>query len=606
MKKIKTLFVYLKPFKKNVFFNIFFNLLSVVFSLFSVATAIPLLGIIFNTQDLVTHVDEFHFSTASIMQYFQFYLSKVIIEHGAGTALLFVGAISVTMTFFKVLFLYLGNYNMAPIRNGIPKIIRNQLFDKVLRLPLSYFSNEKKGDIMSRMTSDVQEVEVSLVSSIQMLFRDPITIIIYLGTLFWMSYQLTFFVLILLPVSGLIIGRIGKNLKNTSLKGQKRMGVLISIMDETLTGMRIIKAFNAEKRVRRRFRSINSFYTRLMIKMFRRRFLASPLSEFFGTVVMMSILIYGGNLVLSSEGNMTSQEFMGYLIMFYLIIAPSKSFSTAYYNVQKGLASADRINQILSADEKITEKPDAISKTDFTEKIEYRNVSFKYDKEKVLDNINLNIKKGQMIAFVGQSGSGKTTLVDLLPRFYDCTEGEILIDGVNVKDLKIADLRGLMGNVNQTPILFNDSFYNNIAFGYENAPEAEVINAAKVANAHDFITATKNGYYTNIGDGGNKLSGGQRQRISIARAVLKNPPILILDEATSALDTESEKLVQNALNKLMENRTSLVVAHRLSTIINADLICVIHEGKIVEQGKHNELLEKNGYFKKLYDLQMFK
>ncbi len=606
MNKIKTLFVYLKPFKKNVFFNIFFNLLSVIFSLFSVATAIPLLGIIFNTQELVTHVDKFHLSTESIMQYFQFYLSKIIIEHGPGTALLFVGSVSVVMTFFKVLFLYLGNYNMAPIRNGIPQIIRNQLFDKVLRLPLSYFSNEKKGDIMSRMTSDVQEVEVSLVSSIQMLFRDPITIIIYLGTLFWMSYQLTLFVLILLPVSGLIIGRIGKSLKNTSLKGQKRMGVLISIMDETLAGIRVIKAFNAEKKVQRRFHSINSFYTRIMTKMFRRRFLASPLSEFLGTVVMMSILIYGGNLVLSSEGNMTSQEFMGYLIMFYLIIAPSKSFSTAYYNVQKGLASAERINQILSAEEKITEKPDAQEKPDFIDKIEYKNVSFKYDKDKVLDNINLTIKKGQMIAFVGQSGSGKTTLVDLLPRFYDCTEGDILIDNTNIKDLKIKSLRQLMGNVNQIPILFNDSFYNNIAFGYENAPEKDVINAAKVANAHDFIITTKNGYYTNIGDGGNKLSGGQRQRISIARAVLKNPPILILDEATSALDTESEQLVQKALNKLMTNRTSLVVAHRLSTIKNADLICVIHDGKIVEQGKHDELLQKNGYFKKLYDLQMFK
>jgi len=437
MKKIKTLLVYLKPFKKNVFFNIFFNLLSVIFSLFSVATAIPLLGIIFNTQELVTHVDEFRLSTESIMQHFQFYLSKIIIEHGSGTALLFVGSVSIIMTFFKVLFLYLGNYNMAPIRNGIPQMIRNQLFDKVLRLPLSYFSNEKKGDIMSRMTSDVQEVEVSLVASIQMLFRDPITIIIYLVTLFWMSYQLTLFVLILLPISGLIIGRIGKSLKSTSLKGQKRMGVLISIMDETLSGMRIIKAFNAEKKVQRRFHSINSFYTRLMIKMFRRRFLASPLSEFLGTVVMMSILVYGGNLVLSSEGNMTSQEFMGYLIMFYLIIGPSKSFSTAYYNVQKGLASAERINQILSAEETIKENPEAKSKSEFIDKIEYKNVSFKYDKDKVLDNINLTIKKGQMIAFVGQSGSGKTTLVDLLPRFYDCSEGEILIDGLNIKDIKI-------------------------------------------------------------------------------------------------------------------------------------------------------------------------
>lgn len=606
MKKISKLLVYLKPFKKSVILNITFNLLSVVFSLFSVATAIPLLGIIFNTQELVTNAEEFKFSISWLIHYFQFYLSKIIIEQGAGTALVFVGVVSIIMTLFKTLFRYLAMYNLAPIRNGVPKLIRDKIFAKVLKLPMSYFSNEKKGDIMSRMTSDVQEIEWSLVASIEMIFRDPLTIIIYLVSLFWMSYQLTFFVLILLPISGLIIGRIGKNLRKTSLKGQKRMGVLLSIMEETLTGMRIIKAFNAQEKVSRRFKSINSFYTRIMIKMFRRRYLANPLSEFMGTTVMVVIMIYGGNLVLNSQGNMTSQEFMGYLLLFYLIIPPSKSFSTAYYNMQKGLASVDRINQILKAEEKIIENVDAKQIKEFKESIEFKNVHFKYDKDEILKNINLKIYKGQMVAFVGQSGSGKTTLVDLLPRFYDCTEGEIFIDGENIKNLKIKDLRDLMGNVNQTPILFNDSFYNNIAFGFENAPEKDVFNAAKVANAEEFIKATKYDYYTNIGDGGNKLSGGQRQRISIARAVLKNPPILILDEATSSLDTQSEKLVQEALNKLMENRTSLVVAHRLSTIINADLICVVNEGEIVEMGKHDELIQKNGYFKKLYDLQMFK
>ena len=605
MKNIGIILQYLKPFWKSVSLNVSFNLISVFFGLFSVAAAIPLLGIIFNTQELVTEIGEYKVSAEYFMQLFQYKLSEIIIASGHSTALMFVGLIIVAMTFFKTLFKYLAMYNLAPIRNGVPQLLRNKIFNKVLRLPMSYYSDKKKGDIMSRMTSDVQEVEWSLVSSIEMLFRDPITIIIYLITLFWMSFELTFYVLILLPLSGLIIGRIGKTLRQTSLKGQKRMGVLLSIMEETLSGIRIIKAFNAEGKVQRRFESINSFYTRIMIKMFRRRYLANPLSEFLGTSVMVSIMIYGGSMVISATGDLSSQEFMGYLMLFYFIIAPAKSFSSAYYNIQKGLASADRINHILDAEEIIQEKENAASISSFDNKIEYKNVSFKYEDEYVLKNVNLTIEKGQMVALVGQSGSGKTTLADLLPRFYDCVEGEVLIDGQSVKDLKIKDIRDLMGNVNQTPILFNDSFRNNIAFGEETASFESVVEAAKVANAHEFITTYKNDYYTNIGDGGGKLSGGQRQRVSIARAVLKNPPILILDEATSALDTESEKLVQEALNKLMKNRTSIVIAHRLSTIIDADLICVVHEGKIVEQGKHDELINKDGYFKKLYDLQMF-
>ncbi len=605
MKNIGVILQYLKPFWKSASLNVVFNLISVFFGLFSVAAAIPLLGLIFNTQELVTEIGEPEVSVGYFMQLFQYKLSEIIIASGHSSALIFVGITIVAMTFFKTFFRYLGMYNLAPIRNGVPQLIRNKIFNKVLKLPMSYYSDKKKGDIMARMTSDVQEVEWSLVSSIEMLFRDPITIIIYIITLFWMSFELTFFVLILLPISGLIIGRIGKTLRHTSLKGQKRMGVLLSIMEETLSGIRIIKAFNAEEKVQRRFESINSFYTRIMVKMFRRRYLANPLSEFLGTTVMVSIMIYGGSMVINATGDLSSQEFMGYLMLFYLVIAPAKSFSTAYYNIQKGLASADRINQILEAEEKIKEKENAASISEFNNKIEYRNVSFKYEDEYVLKDINLTIEKGQMIALVGQSGSGKTTLADLLPRFYDCVDGEILIDDKSIKDLKIQELRNLMGNVNQTPILFNDSFRNNIAFGEETADIESVINAAKVANAHEFISTYKNDYYTNIGDGGNKLSGGQRQRVSIARAVLKNPPILILDEATSALDTESEKLVQEALNKLMKNRTSIVIAHRLSTIIDSDLICVVHEGKIVEQGKHDELLKKDGYFKKLYDLQMF-
>jgi len=494
---------------------------------------------------------------------------------------------------------------MAPIRNGVIRNIRNKIYTKILNLPLSYFSNEKKGDIISRMTSDVVEVEWSIMGSLEMMFRDPINIIIFLIGMFIMSPSLTLFVLIILPVGGYIIGRIGKSLRKISMHGQNKMGELLSIIEETLSGLRVIKAFNAERKINNKFKDNNHTYYQIMNKMVRRRYLASPLSEFMGAVVVITVMWYGGHLVLSDQESLSPQVLISYLIIFSQILTPAKAFSTAYYNVQKGLASIDRINQILDADIIIKEKPDAKEINSFNTEIEYNNVSFRYKENYVLQDINLKLEKGKTIALVGQSGSGKSTFVDLLPRFYDIQKGEIIIDGLPISDLKISDLRNLMGNVNQESILFNDTFFNNISFGVDNTSYEEVVAAATVANAHDFIMASENQYNTNIGDRGSKMSGGQRQRISIARAVLKNPPILILDEATSALDTESERLVQDALENLMKNRTSIVIAHRLSTVKNADEICVFHEGRIVERGKHSELISKNGAYKKLHDLQMY-
>lgn len=543
---------------------------------------------------------------AIVKNNFYFHISQLIENHGEIYALVFVSGLVIIMSLLKTGFKYLAMYNLATIRNGVVKDMRNALYNKSLDLPLSYYSNERKGDIISRMTNDVHIVEWSIISSLEMLFRDPITIIVYLGGLLIISPQLTLFVLILLPISALIIGSLGKTLKTTALKGQKKMGLILSVMDETLGGLRVIKAFNSEERVKKRFVSVNNFYTRIMIKMYRRQYLATPLSEFLGTVVVVFIMWYGGSLVLGAQTTLSPEFFIGYLVIFSQIINPAKSFSTAWYNVQKGLASAERIEEVLTAKNQIIEKPDAKSFDSFKDTIQYRNVGFKYESEWVLKNIDLKIEKGKTIALVGQSGAGKSTLVDLLPRFYDTVEGEILLDGVPIKDLKIKDLRNLMGIVNQEAILFNDTFANNIAFGSDNASKEEIIQAAKVANAHEFIINSRNGYYTNIGDRGNKLSGGQRQRISIARAVLKNPPILILDEATSSLDTESERLVQDAITNLMKNRTSIVVAHRLSTVINADLICVVHQGRIVEEGSHGELIKQNGIYTRLHNMQMFK
>jgi ATP-binding cassette, subfamily B, bacterial MsbA len=605
MDKYKKILNYIFPYKSKVGLNVFFNFLSVVFNVFSVTMIIPVLGILFETQPIVTERIPFEFTSEAIQNNFYYIVSSLMIRFGNVQALIFMGLFAITTSFFKNGFKYLAMFHLAWLRNTVVKDIRNDLYKKSLRLPLSYHSNEKKGDLISRMTSDVQQIEHSIISSLEMIFREPITILVYLVTLLLISPQLTLVVFILLPVSGFIIGRIGKTLRATALKGQNKLGVILSVLEETLSGIRVIKAFNAEEKMTGRFYSLNSFYTRIMTRMYRKQYLASPVSEFLGTAVVVIIIWYGGSLVLSAESSLSPQGFIAYLLIFAQIINPAKSFSTAYYNVLKGMASADRIDDVMKAEVTIDDKSDAKNINEFNNAIEFRNVSFRYDKEIVLNNIDLTIPKGKTIALVGQSGAGKSTLVDLIPRFWDVTAGEILIDGNNIKDVKIHDLRALMGNVSQEAILFNDNFFNNIAFGDYNVSEEDVVRAAKIANAHEFIEKTPLGYYTNIGDRGNKLSGGQRQRLSIARAVLKNPPILILDEATSALDTESEKLVQEALTNVMRNRTAIVIAHRLSTVVNADLLCVMHEGKIVERGSHAELLSKDGYYRKLHNLQMF-
>jgi subfamily B ATP-binding cassette protein MsbA len=565
---------------------------------------IPFLQLLFGTVPLVEVEPEFTLSAKGMSNYLNYFLSSLIKNHDQATALLFVIVLVVIASFLKNMFTYLSLFYLAPIRTGVLRDMRNKLYRKVVELPLGFFTEEKKGDIISKMTNDVNEIEVSIIRSLEMFFRDPIIIIIHLIGLIYISPQLTLFVLIILPLTGGVIGRVGKNLRKTSFKGQTKMGIILTIIEETIGGLRVIKAFNAEKKVISRFESMNSLYTLLMKKMWRRRDLASPLSEFLGTIVVVLVLWYGGNLIFDGKGNLGPEALIAYIGIFYMIINPAKSFSNAYYNVLKGMASADRIDSILVAENPIKVKPGAKKIESFNNEIEYRNVSFRYENDWVLKNINLTIKKGMTVALVGQSGSGKSTMVDLLPRFWDVTEGEILIDGVNIKDLDMVSLRNLMGNVNQEPILFNDNFFNNIAFGVENAKMEDVIAAAKIANAHDFIMATPNGYHTNVGDRGSKLSGGQRQRVSIARAILKNPPIMILDEATSALDTESERLVQDAIDNLMKHRTSLVIAHRLSTIRKADLICVLHEGEIVERGKHEELLALNGYYSKLHSMQL--
>ena len=604
MKKFYKIFKFIFPYKRKVIGSIISNLLGAFFGLFSIAMLIPFLGILFGNAPLVeTRPEVTSFELSQINDLLNYQISQLILLRGKSAALFFIISLVAITSLFKNAFTYLALWFMAPIRIGVVRDIRNALFKKVLELPLGYYSDEKKGDIISKMTSDVQEIEVSIIRSLEMFFKEPIIIIVYLTFLISVSPQLTLFVMVLLPIAGGLIGRIGKTLRKTSLKGQRRMGSLLSIIEETLGGLRVIKAFNAESRMRKRFESINSFYTHLMTKMWRRRDLASPLSEFLGTVVVALVLWFGGKLVVEGTGSLSPQALIGYVGAFYMIINPAKSFSSAYFNILKGMASADRIDTLMNANNPIVDNPGATPIKPFEHSIEYRNVSFKYLDDYVVKNVNLTIEKGKTVALVGQSGSGKSTMVDLLPRFWDIMEGEILIDGVNIKDVTLASLRSLMGNVNQEPILFNDTFYNNIAFGIDNAREEDVIAAAKIANAHEFIVATPNGYYTNIGDRGSKLSGGQRQRLSIARAIMKNPPIMILDEATSALDTESERVVQDAIEKLMKNRTSLVIAHRLSTIKNADIICVMHEGEIVERGKHDELIQLGGIYTKLHQLQ---
>ncbi|MFW6277043.1 MAG: ABC transporter ATP-binding protein [Prolixibacteraceae bacterium] len=596
---------FIPPYKGKLIWNIIFNFLSAVFGAFSFLLLIPSLKILFGTKELVTEKPEISPDISSVTAYVDYIISQTIATHSAERALIFIGLFIIITVFLKVGFYYLANFMIVLIRNGVVRDIRSKIYRKILRLQLGFFSDERKGDIMARLTGDVTEVENSIMNSLDMMIKNPILIIVSVTVMIYMSWTLTLFVFVMFPIAGYIIGRIGKSLKKESRKGQHKMGEILSIVEEDLSGLRIIKAFNAEKKMTQRFETENTNYYKIMNQLMWRRFLAHPASEFLGTAVIIIVLWYGGRLILNQESSLDAATFIGYLVFFYNIINPAKAFSTALYSVEKGLASMERIDKILYTKTQIKEKPNAKSISGFNSKIVYRNVSFAYNSTPVLKNISLEIDKGKTVALVGRSGSGKTTLVDLLPRFWDVNSGQITVDGTDLRDLKLKDLRKLIGYVNQEPILFNESFFNNIAFGVEDAKKEDVEYAAKVANAHDFIVDSENGYETSIGDRGDKLSGGQRQRLSIARAVLNNPPILVLDEATSSLDTESERLVQDALEKLMKNRTSLVIAHRLSTVKNADLICVMHNGEIVEKGKHDELIAFDGRYKKLHNMQMF-
>ncbi len=606
MKNLFNILRYIRNYLGYASLNILFNVIAVAFNLFSLTMVIPFLQLLFDKTKLVYEKPDFAFSTTAIVDYFNYVVSKIILEKGEINALMFISMMVVILFFLKNLSRYLAMFFLAPLRNGVVQDIRNNIYRRILILPLAYFSEQRKGDIMSRITNDVMNIEWSIMQSLEMLFREPLTIIFFIVTLIIISPTLTLFVIILLPITGFLIAQIGKSLRRTSAKSQKKLGEILSIVEETISGLRIIKGFNAIDITDRKFREQNSMLTRIMIRLFRKRDLASPMSEFLSTLVLVVILWFGGQLVLSENSTLEPTVFIFYVVVFSQLIVPAKAVTEAYYNVQKGVASAERIQEIIEAEEVIVEKPDALPKKDFDKTICYKNVSFAYQQEEVLKNIDLRIEKGKMIALVGASGSGKSTLVDLLPRFYDCTHGEILIDDIPVKDLRIDHLRGLMGIVTQETILFNDTVFNNIAFGMSNVEREDVIAAARIANAHEFIEKMPAGYETNIGDRGMKMSGGQRQRISIARAVLKNPPVMILDEATSALDTESERLVQDALFKLMKNRTSIVIAHRLSTIQNADEIIVLDKGEIVERGNHASLMQKNGFYKRLIDMQSFK
>lgn len=605
---------FVPPYKRYLVGNIVFNILSAILNLFSFALIIPILQILFKIDQetyVYTPID-WNFGNWEAMKAvpgilkdnFFWFVGDLIERHGGSVTLIVLGLFLVVMTFLKVGAMYMAFFEMIPIRTGVVRDIRNQINRKITELPLGFFSEERKGDILARISGDVNEIEASVMSSLDMLFKNPILILIYLIGMIVISWKLTLFVFILLPFAGYLMGQVGKKLKRKSLEAQQQWGGLMSQIEETLGGLRIIKAFNAEAKITERFERANEQYRQTITRVYRRQQMAHPMSEFLGTATIAIVLWYGGSLILSNNSSIDAATFIYYLVIFYSIINPAKDLSKAAYAIQKGLASMTRIDKILMAESNITD-PQSPQPITFGHDIHYDHVWFRYQNDWVLKDVDLKIAKGKTVALVGQSGSGKSTLVDLLPRFYDVVEGAIKIDGVDIRRVTLTDLRGLMGNVNQEAILFNDSFYNNIAFGVEGATKEQVVEAAKIANAHDFIMASEQGYDTNIGDRGGKLSGGQRQRISIARAILKNPPILILDEATSALDTESEHLVQEALENLMRNRTTIVIAHRLSTIRNADEICVMRDGEIVERGTHDQLLQMGGYYKHLCDMQSF-
>ncbi len=599
---------FVSPYKKYIGWAILLNILSAVFNVFSFTLLIPILDILFKTGENNKVYEYMEWGTAGFkdvaINNFYYYVSQMIQDNGPTTALIFLGLFLALMTLFKTSCYFASSVVMIPLRTGVVRDIRIMVYAKVMRLPMGFFSEERKGDIIARMSGDVGEVENSITSSLDMLIKSPIMIILYFITLIATSWKLTLFTVLVLPAMGWLMGKVGRKLKRQSLEAQGKWSDTMSQLEETLGGLRIIKAFIAEDRMIDRFTRCSNELRDAVNKVAMRQALAHPMSEFLGTILIVSVLWFGGALILGHNSSLTAPTFIFYMVILYSVINPLKDFAKAGYNIPKGLASMERVDKILKAENNIKEIPNPKPLTGMNDRIEFKDISFSYDgKREVLKHVNLTVPKGKTVALVGQSGSGKSTLVDLLPRYHDVQGGDITIDGTSIKDVRIADLRSLIGNVNQEAILFNDTFFNNIAFGVENATMEQVIEAAKIANAHDFIMEKPEGYNTNIGDRGGKLSGGQRQRVSIARAILKNPPILILDEATSALDTESERLVQEALERLMKTRTTIAIAHRLSTIKNADEICVLYEGEIVERGRHEELLELDGYYKRLNDMQ---